>query len=308
MMMDSFIGVDGGGTKTTGVLMARTGVVLERARTGSTNFNAVGNHAASATLVELIQTLLAKADMAHSTVRGVGLGISGVSTSNDQQVVKEWVKPLVPQVPVLVENDSVIALAAATGGELFGVTVISGTGMIVVGINRNGERQRVGGWGPLIGEPGGGFALGISALKAVADAEDTLGPPTILTTLLLEHLGLTVVREIVPWVYADPTWARFAALAPLVVQGAQQKDVVSLRLLDAMVEALSTATVAVARRLGLGGDKERFPCVLAGGNLTPGLLADRLTACLQERLPAAQVCLGVDPALGAAFLAMRQSG
>jgi N-acetylglucosamine kinase-like BadF-type ATPase len=298
------IGVDGGGTKTTGVLLVQgSRRILAQARRGSTNFHAVGETAAAACLTGLIETLIDMAGVDHAYVCAVGLGMSGVSTDADRRLVQGWVAAVLPDIPAIVENDAVVALAAATDGELFGLTIVSGTGMIVLGVNGAGQRQTAGGWGPLIGEPGGGFALGAAVLKAVADAEDGVGAPTRLTPTLLNHLGLSEPREMIEWVYRDYTWARFATLAPLVVQCAQQGDAVSNQILDAAAGAILYAAQAVARRLGLEG--ALFPCVFAGGNLTPGPLADRLAAGLKTHLPTAQVTrMHTTPALGAALLAI----
>lgn len=47
--------------------------------------------------------------------------------------------------------------------------MISGTGTITMGWN-NGKCHRVAGWGPLLGDEGSGFDLGLRALRAVASA------------------------------------------------------------------------------------------------------------------------------------------
>jgi N-acetylglucosamine kinase-like BadF-type ATPase len=100
-----------------------------------------------------------------------------------------------------------MTLAVATSGDLSGVVVVSGTGMIVIGVNRSGERQRAGGWGALLDERGSGFAIGSAALKAVANAEDGLGMPTQLTAVVLSYLQLSAPRERERWTYADYNWA-----------------------------------------------------------------------------------------------------
>ena len=190
----TFIGVDGGGTKTAGVLVDGEGLILARGQAGSSNFNAVGPDVARQNLAELIGSLLANANVAPTAVRGIGLGMSGVGRADDRTRVAGWIDTILPGVPCFVDNDAVIALAAATGGDLYGVVIVSGTGMIVVGIDRAGRRRRAGGWGPLIGEPGGGFAVGSAGLKAVAEAADGIRPPTALTTALLDHLHGVVAR------------------------------------------------------------------------------------------------------------------
>lgn len=55
-----------------------------------------------------------------------------------------------------------------SGGKLYGIVVISGTGMIAYGYGPNGESARAGGWGPLLGDCGSGYDIGFEVLKAVA--------------------------------------------------------------------------------------------------------------------------------------------
>jgi N-acetylglucosamine kinase-like BadF-type ATPase len=304
-MATYYLGVDGGGTKTAGVLIDAAGTVRAQLRTASTNLHAVGAALARQRLLTLTDALLAQAQVPVTELAGVGLAMSGVGRPAEQREVTGWIQEHFPAAACFVDNDAVAALAAATGGELFGIVVISGTGMIVVGIDRAGRRQRAGGWGPLIGEPGGGFALGVAALNAVAEAADALGPPTLLTAVLLDQLGLANPADLVGWAYADVSWARFAGLAPLVVQCAQAGDAVSNAILDQAADALCQRILAVMTRLDLATTS--FPCVLTGGNLAPGPLAERLIARLCQSAPHAQVMRPrVDAAVGAAWLVKAQ--
>ena len=297
-----YIGIDGGGTKTTGVRVDATGAVVAQARGASTNLHAVGEEVARARLVGLVAELAAQGG---GELAAIGLGMSGVGRPAERARVAGWMQAHFPGIACFVDNDAITALAAATGGVLFGVVVISGTGMIVYGVDRQGRRARAGGWGPLIGEPGGGFSLGAAALNAVAEAADAIGPPTLLTAALLEHLALAEPSDLVGWAYADVSWARFASLAPLVVQCAQGGDAVSAAILDRAAAALAQRIVAVMRRLALADAP--FPCVLTGGNLAPGPLADRLQGLLATLAPQAQVMRPqVDAAVGAAWLAKAQ--
>lgn len=306
MTTSYWIGIDGGGTKTLGVLLDEQQNIRAEVRGDSTNFNSVGDELARLHLRQVILGLLDKSGLSAAQIAGIGLGVSGVSRPEDQQMVAAWVTDVLPGIPCLVENDALMALAAATDGELFGVVVVCGTGMIVIGVNRAGERRRAGGWGALLDERGSGFAIGSDALKAVASAEDGLGAPTLLTEAVLSHLHLTSPRELERWTYTDYDWARIAALAPLVSQCAVQGDTVSGTILEASAIALCRSVRVVAERLGM--KDAPFPCVFMGGNLTAGA---PLIAWLTQLLHTEVHCAHIDtrqlsPAVGAALLAQRQ--
>ena len=56
--------------------------------------------------------------------------------------------------------------SSGTGGQLYGIVVISGTGMISYGY-ANGQSARAGGWGPALGDCGSGHDIGFEVLRAV---------------------------------------------------------------------------------------------------------------------------------------------
>ncbi|MFN8493622.1 MAG: BadF/BadG/BcrA/BcrD ATPase family protein [Caldilineaceae bacterium] len=299
------LGVDGGGTKTVCVVLDLSGHKLGEGRTASSNPNSVGDATAQANVNQAIQAALQAANRSTAQVAAICLGMAGVDRGPERARVTSWIEGLLPGVPVTIDNDAMIALASATGGDLYGVVLISGTGMIVYGVDRQGQRRRAGGWGALLGDKGSGYALGIAALTAIANATDGLGPPTALQAAILQHLQLTKPQELVTWIYADISWARFAALAPLVVQCAEQGDVVANAIIDQAADDLAATVRAVVNGLHL--TQTTFPLVLAGGNLQPGLLCDRLTPRLQQIAPAARITGPlVEPATGAALLALKQ--
>ncbi|KAJ0111278.1 hypothetical protein Patl1_01405 [Pistacia atlantica] len=71
------------------------------------------------------------------------------------------------------------------------------------------------------------------------------------------------------WTYADPSWARIAALVPVVVSCAEAGDEVANKILLDSVQELALSVKAVVKRLGLCGEegKNSFPLVMVGGVL-----------------------------------------
>lgn len=55
------------------------------------------------------------------------------------------------------------------------------------------------------------------------------------------------------WTYADPSWARIAALVPVVVTCAEDGDDVANQILNDAVEELALTVKAVVHKLGLCG-------------------------------------------------------
>ena len=94
----------------------------------------------------------------------------------DKQAI---LREILPADVVVVTDDAVIALAGATAGEP-GIVTIAGTGSIAFGRNAAGRTARIGGWGYIFGDEGGGFDIARQALRAALRAEEGWGPPTAL--------------------------------------------------------------------------------------------------------------------------------
>jgi len=301
---DLVIGIDGGGTKTACVILNSQQTILAQARVGSCNRNSVGDEKAQENLAQGIKSILQVAGCDHTDIAGACIGMAGVDRPNERSIVSEWFDALLPNVPVTIYNDALIALASGTNGDLCGVAVISGTGMIVYGINRAGQVQRAGGWGPLFGDKGSGYALGSAALSAIANATDGLGPATALDGALRDYLDLSTPQALIPWAYGDLSWARIAELAPVVIECAQQKDPIASTIADEAAVDLAAAVELVVR--GLGMLSEPSPIILSGGNLAPGLYSSLVQQHINSLIPQAQMIRpSVEPAVGAAQLALK---
>ena len=113
----------------------------------------------------------------------------------------------------IVVNDVVGAWATATGAQP-GVGVISGTGSNVFGVGPDGRslaRRRL---GPLLGDEGSGYWLGLQSIKAALRDREGSGPPTALSDAALEFFGCASVEALAALVYAKPlTKSEIAAFA-----------------------------------------------------------------------------------------------
>lgn len=304
-MTQIVLGLDGGGTKTVCVAIDREERVLAQSRTASSNRNSVGDEAARSHMITAVEQVLQEAAATSTDVGAICLGMAGVDRPADRARVAAWLGHVLPDVPQLIHNDAVAALASGTRGELYGVVIISGTGMIVYGYDRAGNSVRAGGWGALLGDEGSGYKIGSAILHAVTAAVDGRGPDTALCDAVLAHLQLPNASALIDWAYADTSWQRFAALSPLAMAWYRRGDGVATAIVEQAARDLATAARAVVRKLDL---HDEFPLVLAGGNLRPGPLFDVLRREIEATIPAATITQPqVDPAIGAALLALKET-
>ncbi|HRW06311.1 MAG TPA: BadF/BadG/BcrA/BcrD ATPase family protein, partial [Caldilineaceae bacterium] len=125
------LGIDGGGTKTACVILNAQQTILAQVRVGSCNRNSVGDAQAHANLSQGISSVLQAAGCDRSAIAAACIGMAGIDRPNERALVSGWLDGLLPGVPVTLYNDALIALASGTNGDLCGVAVVSGTGMIV---------------------------------------------------------------------------------------------------------------------------------------------------------------------------------
>src|SRR3954453_11144302 len=112
-----------------------------------------------------------------------------------------------PAASVAVTSDAVLAHAGALGGEPGGVLIagtgggagalggepgvvlIAGTGVVAVAIDADGALRTADGWGPWLGDEGGGAWIGASALRPALRAHDGRGPSTALLDAARARFG-----------------------------------------------------------------------------------------------------------------------
>ncbi|XP_078432719.1 actin-like ATPase superfamily protein [Wolffia australiana] len=310
------IGVDGGATSTICVCLALSSVlpdplpVLGRSIAGGSNPNSVGEAAARETLEWVMCEALQKVGRSRSSVRAVCLALSGVNHPTDQQRVLNWLRDLFPHnVKLRVENDAVAALASGTMGKSHGCVLISGTGSISYGSTEDGREARAAGAGPILGDWGSGYGISARALTAVVRAHDGRGRKTSLTQVILCELGLESPEELIGWTYADSSWARIAALVPVVVSAAEAGDPVAENILQDAAAELAASVKAVVQRLGLCGEDGRgcFPLVLVGGVLESkrgwDVGQEVLNRVMEDFPGVIPIRPKIEPAIGAALLA-----
>ncbi|XP_018467677.2 uncharacterized protein LOC108839405 isoform X1 [Raphanus sativus] len=267
--------------------------------------------AARDSLEQVISEALVESGSDKSHVRGVCLGVSGVNHPSDQDMIQNWIRDMFPShVKVYVQNDAIVALASGTMGKLHGCVLIAGTGCIAYGFDEDGREARASGAGPILGDWGSGYGISAQALTAVIRAHDGRGPETMLTSTILKALGLSSPDELIGWTYADPSWARIAALVPQVVSCAEAGDEISDKILVDAADDLALSVKAVVQRLGLCGKdgKACFPVVMVGGVLNANMKWDigkEVSKRINQHFPGAQTIIPkVEPAVGAALLAM----
>jgi N-acetylmuramic acid 6-phosphate etherase len=297
------IGIDGGGTRTRAVALAEDGSFAGWAAAGAGNFQVIG----LAGLDMLLQELMAGLQFRPGQDAAMCVALAGAGRRGEQRQIVQLARDRGWAQRVSAVSDARAALEGAHGGAP-GLIVIAGTGSIVLGKDAADREVRAGGWGPLLGDEGSGYVLGLEGLRAVFRARDGWGDSTGLDAALKAALELDDWDQLVAPLYAGELGRdRIAALAPVVLALADSVDPAAAAIVSHQAHCLGRKVAAVAHRLDL---QHHAPLACAGGVFRAG-------AALWQELARAATADGVRvsrceamlaPALGAALLARKHAG
>lgn len=230
--MPTYIGVDGGGTKTEVLVMSGTRGASVRAP--SSNPQSVGWDQAERVVIQAIDDGLHALSLKREDVAGLSVCMAGVDRVEETHRLRSVFGAQFPHTAVEITNDALAALTAGTKGQP-GIVLIAGTGSIAVGESADGRISRAGGYGYLLGDEGSGFAIGRAGLMAAIQSFEGRTATTKLWQQAAAAYGVTHPSQLIPAVYesAHPvsTIARFA------------KEVLSLAAGDEVAAEIVSAAV-----------------------------------------------------------------
>jgi N-acetylglucosamine kinase len=183
-----YLGIDGGGSKTTFLLVDEHYNEICHVQSGPSNYLSVGADAAREAIARGVSDLTEQPNI-------VCAGFAGAGRSQGAAFYKEVLQPLIPDAQIIIESDAFIASIGAIGIDP-GILLIAGTGSIVIGRDKDRTMFRVGGWGPYFGDEGSGFWIGREAARAALRSIDAQAP-TEFSQRIASRLGLNSISEIV---------------------------------------------------------------------------------------------------------------
>lgn len=261
--MAYYLGVDGGGSKTTCAVGDEVSL-LAKVTAGPSNITRVGEARTRESLQKAIREACAVARISPQEVRRACIGAAGAGSEEIAAAVHNFVAETISG-EIGVVGDMQVARAAAFG-EGPGVIVIAGTGSIAYGRDAEGRIARAGGWGFAISDEGSAHWIGAAAVSALLRVIDQSEDPqaTAEASPLFGEMnaawGLSSLDELVRAANAN---ARFARLFPAILAAADGGDDLAQRVLAQAGRELAQLAAIVVRRLFAAGN----------GNLPAALLA-----------------------------------
>ena len=155
---------------------------------------------------------------------------------------------------IVTEQDPAFALT----GERDGVVILAGTGAVVYGQTPDGRVRKIDGVGPLLGDHGGGYQIGLMAMRAVAKSfwhsrHTTALTEAVQTALNIEH-GPKSLDNIILFMLNNPDRSEIARLAKLVDTAAMAGDAIAQNILRQAADDIAESTRDIVDYLGIAQD------------------------------------------------------
>lgn len=199
--MKYFLGIDGGGTRTTAAVSDESGKVLVKNIGKSINFYSVGMEKARENLASVINDI-------YENIGGIEfeaafIGCSALDDEASEDTKNALCDGIIKAEKIGMNSDVYVALASS-GEDKCRLVAICGTGSIVTGIDENGNIKTKGGWGHVFGDEGSAYSIAVNALKACAMLYDE-GKITPLVKKAEEFFDVEDFRLAIDKIYSPET-------------------------------------------------------------------------------------------------------
>lgn len=290
------LSIDGGGSKTDAVVVDEAGHVLGWGRGGPV-------HCYYSTPEEVQASYRNAVQQALHGVQADSFCVAGASTQH--------IEDLVTAQGVIIGHAHAgeVETAFASVQEQWGMVVLAGTGSFIFGITPEGKACHYGGMGPVLGDYGSAYAIGLRGLRAAFASRWAPRRHTTLETEVPGVYDLPDLRAVFDRTYGPGLSRRdIAAVARVVNEQAELGDEVALKCLHDAADELADLATDIIEQLGMQGLD--FPLIAVGSVAQRSRLWwERM--CERVRAVAPQVrplIPQVRPVIGGALIALKELG
>ncbi len=200
--MKYYLGIDGGGTRTTAAVSDENGNVICRASGKTINFYSVGMAVSRENLAEVIESIYAQ--IGDVTFESAFVGCSALDTEAETSVIDALCGGIIKTEKIGMNSDAYVALFSGECTEPRCV-VICGTGSMALGIDGKGDVAVKGGWGHVIGDGGSAYSIAVNALFEAVCLFDEGVSDAPLVKSAEQFFGTGNLRGIIDKVYSPET-------------------------------------------------------------------------------------------------------
>jgi N-acetylglucosamine kinase-like BadF-type ATPase len=306
----TFLGVDGGGTKTRFLLVDLAGKVLASHLEGPAYYLEIGLDGLREMLTRGIGETLRQGGVSEADLTHAFLGLPAYGEDSKLLAALDAApSQALPHGRYHCGNDMVCGWAGALAGA-DGINIVSGTGSIAYG-EFAGRNARAGGWGELFSDEGSSYWVAREGLRLFARMSDGRSPRGPLYERLRRHFSLDSDLDLCAAIYGKEVAQRsqLAQLSRLVIAAAAEADQAALGLLQSGARELADIVDAVREQLQIPADAP-IPVSCSGGMFQAGNgLLGPFESQLRQRCARYRFVEALlPPDMGAAIQAARLNG
>jgi N-acetylglucosamine kinase-like BadF-type ATPase len=246
----TYLGIDGGGSKTRFLLIDDGGRTLATHTEGPAYYLETGLDELKQMLARGIRATLARGSIAAADLGFAFLGLPAYGEDSRVRAALDSIgSPVLPAGRYRCGNDMVCAWAGALAGA-DGINIVAGTGSIAYG-EYAGRDARAGGWGELFSDEGSAYWLAREGLRLFSRMSDGRTARGALHEIVRRHFGVHDDLDVCGAIYGTSIAQRsqFALLAQLVTQAASVGDTEALSLFASAGRELAAIVDAVHGQL-----------------------------------------------------------
>ncbi len=303
-----YLGVDGGGTKTSFALMDGGGSILAAATKGNADMLRMGREIFRETLDSGVAQVCNAAGILRSEIAYSVFGITclGDEIIEDIPIVEGIIREMMQSDSFLAINDVEVGWAGSLACQP-GLHLVAGTGAIGYGVDNKGNAERSSGWGPEIGDEGSAFWLGLKLLSLFTRETDGREPKSGIYEMIRKEFRLNNNYELLQILYQDMKMKResVAALSVLLHQLALAGESKAIRVFEEAANELGHVVKSLIYRLQFAEGVE-IPVSYSGGVFKSGrFILEPLQRALEE-YPVRLIQPCMQPVMGAALYAYKK--
>ena len=214
-----YLGIDGGGTKTAFSLMNEKGEIVASHELKTIHYMQIGMDEFKKRVKEGVTKILELSGVEAKDVAHAFLGTPGYGASKEMiQPLNDAAKEVMMGINFTCGNDVESCWAGALACKDV-IALIAGTGSMTFG--KVGKKSvTCGGWGPIIGDEGSAYYIGMKVINEFSKQADGRKPKTPLFDVVMQEMDFEDESKLIDLIYHEykgdrPKIAQLAKLANL---------------------------------------------------------------------------------------------
>ena len=304
------IGIDGGGTKTQGLLCHEAGTVFGKYMGGPSNHQFISGKKVQDNIGAVVGELLKQSGLEPDEIKYAYLGLAGNDSEDDCRFLTELLKPVMGGIPYCIENDLWAAMASMPDVS-WGVIAVCGTGYNMAVLDRKGKRHTLRALEYQHGNISATRQLITEALHAAFQSEEHTGTKTKLESEIPGCLGVNDMEEVLALIQRDAEKVYSTGeIVRAVFALARRRDEVCQDILIGLGRSIGRMLGNFIVHTGLA--EENVPIILSGSIFVKAvsrLHIDAMVLELRRYVPDFSIIINRNPAAqGACAAALKAIG